>query len=232
DTGQAILSEDASSDAQFDMSQSIADCKIRSMVVAPLVSRAGAPAIGVIQLDTQDRFKKFTQDDLRLLMAVAAQAGVAIENARMHESLVTRAELERDLELAQRVQKSFLPKKFPQAPGYEFFAHYESAQEVGGDYYDFIPLPNNRLGVMIGDVAGKGVPAALLMAKVSSDARFCALTEPTLSDAVGKLNDHMQEAGLLDRFVTFSGCVVDLGKHTVSVVNAGHQPPLIYRAAT
>ena len=232
ESGQAILSEDASSDTQFDMSQSIADCKIRSMVVAPLTSRNSERAFGVIQLDTQDRFKKFTQDDLRLLIAVAAQAGVAIENARMHETLVTRAGLERDLELAQRVQKSFLPKKFPQVAGYEFFAHYESAQEVGGDYYDFIPLPGNRLGVMIGDVAGKGVPAALLMAKVSSDARFCTLTEPTLADAVNKLNDQMQEAGLLDRFVTFGACVLDLNQHTVTVANAGHQPPLIYRAAT
>ena len=230
DTGQAILSEDASADKNFDMSQSIADCKIRSMVCAPLLSRGDGPAFGVIQLDTQDRFKKFTQDDLRLLMAVAAQAGVAIENARLHESLVSRVELERDLELARRVQMSFLPKKFPQVAGYEFFAHYESAQEVGGDYYDFIPLPNGRLGVMIGDVAGKGVPAALLMAKVSSDARFCTLTEASLSDAINKLNDHMQEAGMLDRFVTFGACLIDLALHTLMVVNAGHPPPLIYRA--
>jgi sigma-B regulation protein RsbU (phosphoserine phosphatase) len=232
DNGQAILSEDASSDSQFDMSQSIADCKIRSMVVAPMLNRNTGQAFGVIQLDTQDRFKKFTQDDLRLLIAVAAQAGVAIENANMHETLIARAGLERDLELAQRVQKSFLPKKFPQIAGYEFFAHYESAQEVGGDYYDFIPLPNNRLGIMIGDVAGKGVPAALLMAKVSSDARFCTLTEPTLGDAITKLNEHMQEAGLLDRFVTFGACVLDLNEHSVTVANAGHQPPLIYRTAT
>ncbi|MSU77453.1 MAG: FHA domain-containing protein [Gemmataceae bacterium] len=232
DSGQSILSEDASSDGQFDMSQSIADCRIRSMVVAPLVNRSDGTSLGVIQLDTQDRLKRFTQEDLNLLKAVAAQAGVAIENARMHESLVERAGLERDLETAKRVQKSFLPKKFPQHAGYEFFAYYESAQEVGGDYYDFIPLPNNRVGVMIGDVAGKGVPAALLMAKVSSDARFCTLTEPTLSDAVSKLNDLMQEAGLLDRFVTFSACVLDIAQHTVTVVNAGHQPPYIYRAAT
>lgn len=232
DTGQSILSEDASSDQQFDMSQSIADCRIRSMIVAPLMNRSNGTSLGVIQLDTQDRFKRFTQEDLKLLMAVAAQAGVAIENARMHESLIERAGLERDLETAKRVQKSFLPKKFPQHAGYEFFAHYESAQEVGGDYYDFIPLPNNRIGIMIGDVAGKGVPAALLMAKVSSDARFCTLTEPALSDAVFKLNDLMQEAGLLDRFVTFGACLLDMQKHTVTVVNAGHQPPYIYRAAT
>ncbi len=232
DTGQSILSEDASSDQQFDMSQSIADCRIRSMIVAPLSSRNDGTSLGVIQLDTQDRFKKFTQEDLKLLLAVASQAGVAIDNARMHETLVERAGLERDLETAKRVQKSFLPKKFPQHAGYEFFAHYESAQEVGGDYYDFIPMPNNRIGIMIGDVAGKGVPAALLMAKVSSDARFCTLTEPTLSDAVYKLNDLMQEAGLLDRFVTFGACVLDMQAHTVTVVNAGHQPPYIYRAAT
>ena len=117
---QAILSEDASADAQFDMSQSIADCKIRSMVVAPMLTRNSGPAFGVIQLDTQDRFKKFTQDDLRLLMAVAAQAGVALENARMHEIELAHAEIERDLELAHKVQNIFVPKKFPQVPGYVY----------------------------------------------------------------------------------------------------------------
>ena len=128
DNGQAILSEDASADKLFDMSQSIADCKIRSMVVAPLLNRSDGQAFGVIQLDTQDRFKKFTQDDLRLLIAVAAQAGVAIENARCTKTWCRRG-LKRDLELAQRVQKSFLPKKLPQAAGYEFYAHYESARK-------------------------------------------------------------------------------------------------------
>lgn len=232
ETGQAILSEDASADAQFDMSQSIADCKIRSMVVAPMMSRGSGPAFGVIQLDTQDRFKKFTQDDLRLLMAVAAQAGVALENARMHEIEIAHTEIERDLALAHKVQNIFVPKKFPQVPGYEFYAHYEPAQEIGGDYYDFIPLPNNRLGIMIGDVAGKGIPAALLMAKVSSEARFCTITEPTLSDAIGKLNEQLQEAGMLDRFVTFGACLLDIAKHAITIASAGHPPPLVYRAHT
>ncbi len=231
DTGQAILSEDASSDAQFDMSQSIADCKIRSMVVAPMMSRNGNEAFGVIQLDTQDRFKKFNQDDLRLLMAVAAQAGVALESARMHEIELVHAEIERDLMLAHKVQNIFVPKKFPQIPGYEFYAHYTPAQQIGGDYYDFIPLPKNRLGVMIGDVAGKGIPAALLMAKVSSEARFCLLTEATLPAAIGVLNDHLQEAGQLDRFVTFGACLLDLNKNTLEVSSAGHPPPIVYRAA-
>lgn len=231
ETAQSVLSEDATSDFG-DLSQSIADCRIRSVMLAPLIGRTNTRPVGVIQLDTQDRFKKFTQDDLKLLLAVAGQAAVAVENASLHSNLVARAGLERDLKLAHQVQLSFLPKRLPQIPGFEFFAHYESAQEVGGDYYDFIPMPNGNLGVMLGDVAGKGVPAALLMAKVSSDARFCTLTEKTLSDAVYKLNEQMQEAALLDRFVTLGACLLDQGKSEITVVNAGHIPPLWFRKST
>ncbi len=119
----------------------------------------------------------------------------------------------------------------PQLTGYDFFAYYESAQEVGGDYYDFIPLPGPRLGIMLGDVAGKGMPAALLMAKVSSDARFCTLTEPDFATAITQLNTHTQEAGMLDRFVTLIACELDPARHAVTFVNAGHMPPLIYRKA-
>lgn len=233
DTGQSFLSEDAMADSRLgDLSQSIADCRIRSVMCVPLMSRGDNKAFGVIQLDTQDRFKKFTQDDLKLLLSVAGQAAVAVENAQMHETIVARSGLERDLKLANQVQMSFLPKRAPQPAGYEFAAHYLSAQEVGGDYYDFIPLPGPRYGVMLGDVAGKGVPAALLMAKVSADARFCMLTEPDLATAVGKLNEQMQEAGLLDRFVTLGAGLIEPAKHQVTFVNAGHLPPLVYRKAT
>ncbi len=164
-------------------------------------------------------------------MAVAGQAAISLENARLHDSMLARAGLERDLKLAHQVQMSFLPKKPPQLAGYDFFAHYESAQEVGGDYYDFIPLPGPRLGIAVGDVAGKGVPAALLMAKVSSDARFCMLTEKGPAEFIYRLNELMQEAGLLDRFVTLSAALLDPATHRITFVNAGHMPPLIFRAA-
>jgi sigma-B regulation protein RsbU (phosphoserine phosphatase) len=229
ETGQSVLSEDATADQRFDLSQSIADCRIRSVMCVPVLARLNEPPLGVIQLDTQDRFKRFTQDDLKLLLAVAGQAAIALENARMHETLVARAGLERDLRVAREVQQSFLPKKPPLLPGYEFHAHYESAQEVGGDYYDFIPLPGPRQVVMLGDVAGKGMPAALLMAKVSSDARYCTLTEANFATAITTLNVLMQEAGMLDRFVTLIACLIDPEQHTVTFVNAGHLPPLIYR---
>jgi serine phosphatase RsbU (regulator of sigma subunit) len=140
--------------------------------------------------------------------------------------------LKLDLELAREVQHGFLPLRPPEVPGYEFFAHYESAYEVGGDYYDFIPLPRQRLAVLLGDVAGKGVAAALLMAKLSADARFCMLTEPDPAAAVTRLNALLNRSGISEGFVTLVAAVLDPASHTVTLVNAGHPSPLIYRRAT
>jgi phosphoserine phosphatase RsbU/P len=143
-----------------------------------------------------------------------------------------RDRLKRDLELARDVQRGFLPLRLPEFPGYEFFAFYESAMEVGGDYYDFIPLPRRCMAVLLGDVAGKGVAAALLMAKLSADARFCILTEPDPAIAVTKLNSLMARSGIADRFVTFVAAILDPERHIVTLVNAGHPSPLIYHRAT
>jgi serine phosphatase RsbU (regulator of sigma subunit) len=143
-----------------------------------------------------------------------------------------RQRIKLDLKWAHGVQRSFLPQRIPQVSGYEFFSFYESAQEVGGDYYDFIPLPHGRLGVLLGDVAGKGVVAALLMAKLCADARFCMLTEPDPAAAITKLNSLMNHAEIGDRFVTLVAAVLDPATHTVALVNAGHPPPLIYHGAT
>jgi phosphoserine phosphatase RsbU/P len=232
-TVQAFLSDDAVSDKRFNMSQSIADFRIRSVMCAPLWSREDNKAFGVIQLDTQDRSKRFTQEDLDLLMAVARQASIALDNARMHEELLVRERLQRDVELAHQVQLSFLPREVPVVAGYEFFAHYESAQEVGGDYYDFIPLPEGRLAILLGDVAGKGVPAALLMAKLSSDARFALLSETDPGRAISVLNDLLyQNTSQMDRFVTLAAAVLDPATHELTLVNAGHPRPLLIRQGT
>ncbi len=130
------------------------------------------------------------------------------------------------------VQRSFLPLRLPEVPGYEFFAYYESAFEVGGDYYDFIPLPRQRLAVLLSDVAGKGVAAALLMAKLSADARSCMLTEPHPAAAITKLDSLMNRSGISDRFVTLAATILDHGNNSVRLVNAGHPSPLIYHRAT
>jgi serine phosphatase RsbU (regulator of sigma subunit) len=226
---QALLSDDASGDSRFALSQSIADFRIRSVMCAPLWSQDGR-AFGVIQLDTQDRNKKFTQDDLALLLGVANQASIALENAKLHEDLLYRERLRRDLELAREVQRGFLPLTPPEVANYEFFAFYESAQEIGGDYYDFVTMPQKRLGIILGDVAGKGVPAALLMAKVSADARTTMLLEQDAARAITRLNTLLMQSGLTDRFVTLVAMVLDPALHSVSIVNAGHPSPLVYRS--
>jgi serine phosphatase RsbU (regulator of sigma subunit)/pSer/pThr/pTyr-binding forkhead associated (FHA) protein len=229
ETAQAFLSDDASDPGKQPLSQSVVDFRIRSVMCVPLVAADGK-AFGVIQLDTQERNKKFTQDDLKLLVCVANQAAVAMENAKLHGDALVRERINRDLELAHQVQLSFLPRTVPAVQGYEFGSHYESAQQVGGDYYGFIPLSDGRLAVALGDVAGKGVAAALLMAKLSSDTRFSLSTEPDPVRAVRKLNDLLYEfTSPMDRFVTLALAVVDPGKHQVTLVNAGHLPPLLYR---
>jgi sigma-B regulation protein RsbU (phosphoserine phosphatase) len=143
-----------------------------------------------------------------------------------------RERLKLDLDWARLVQRSFLPQRLPDVPGYEFFSYYESAFEIGGDYYDFIPLAGQRMAVLLGDVAGKGVMAALLMAKLSADARFCILTEPDAAAAIAKLNALMMQSGIADRFVTLLATILDPATHTVTLVNAGHPPPLLYQRAT
>jgi serine phosphatase RsbU (regulator of sigma subunit) len=228
---QALLSDDASHDSRFAMSQSIADFRIRSVMCAPLWYQDGK-AFGVIQLDTQDRTKKFTEDDLKFLMGVASQASVALENAKLHEDQLVQERYRRDLDIAREVQRGFLPTEAPDVPGYEFFTHYEAAQEVGGDYYDFIPLPQKRWVIMLGDVAGKGVPAALLMAKISSDARTCMLTESGPAAAITRLNTLLYQNTHTDRFVTLIALQLDPSEHAVTVVNAGHPAPLVYRRST
>jgi phosphoserine phosphatase RsbU/P len=228
---EAFLVEDAATDSSFNMAQSIADFRIRSVMIAPM-GPADGEAFGVIQLDTLDRSKRFTQDDLKLLISVANQASIAMQNARLLADEVRRERVMRDLQIAEQVQRSFLPQQLPAVPGYEFYAHYKSAMTIGGDYYDFAELPDGRWAILLGDVAGKGVPAALLMAKLSAEARFHVLTQANAADAFARLNEFLWKAGLSDRFVTLAGAILDPRDHTVRLINAGHVAPMIYRTGS
>src|SRR5262249_8707575 len=232
ETAQAFLSDDATQDNRVQLSQSVVDFRIRSVMCVPLASAEGK-AFGVVQLDTQDRSKKFTKNDLELLCGVANQASIALENARLHQDAVVQERLKRDLQLAHEVQLSFLPQRLPEVPGYEFHAFYRPAEQVGGDYYDFIPLAGRRVALTLGDVAGQGVPAALLRAPRASDARFCFLTPADPGKVVGKLNDLVvAQCTRMDRFVTLAAVALDPTGHVATVVNAGHPSPLVFRQAT
>jgi serine phosphatase RsbU (regulator of sigma subunit)/pSer/pThr/pTyr-binding forkhead associated (FHA) protein len=225
---KAVLSQDAGNDKNLPTSASIADLKIRSVMCVPLLT-PDSQALGILQLDTSDR-RQFHQDDLDVLAAVASQAAIAVQNASMHESLLARERLDRDLRLAEQVQKRFLPQDVPKIPGFEFFAHYHPAYEVGGDYYDFVPLANDRIAIALGDVSGKGVAAALMMAKFSGDTRYCVLTQPTPALAATALNRLLCDARIDEKFITLSLSVLDAPRKSLTLASAGHLPVIVRRA--
>jgi serine phosphatase RsbU (regulator of sigma subunit) len=225
---KAVLSEDATEDKNLPSSASIADLKIRSVMCVPLLTPDNK-ALGIIQLDTSDR-RQFNEDDLDVLAAVASQAAISIQNASTLEALLERERLNRDLRIAEQVQKRFLPQVVPTVPGYEFFAHYQPTYQVGGDYYDFVPLADGRIAVALGDVAGKGVAAALMMAKFSGDTRSCMLTENAPASTAARLNNLLCAAGIEDKFITLSLCVLEVATGRLTLTSAGHTPVIIRRA--
>ena len=222
---EAILSADAATDSRFQMSQSVADFRIRSMMCAPLLDSEGN-AQGVIQIDTLNQTARFRGEDLEVLGGVTAPAGIAVENAQLHEDQLKQQVLQRDLQMARRVQLGFLPSAPPEVPGYHFFDYYDAAYEVGGDYHDYIELPDGRLAIIVADVSGKGISAALLTAKLSAEMRFCLATESTPAAAVTKLNNVFSQGGWEDRFITMILMVLNPPSGEVTLVNAGHMPPL------
>lgn len=228
-TGEAILSENVSDDSRFNKSTALSKMRIRSMMCVPMKSHDES-GLGVIQIVTRDEQRAFSEEDLDLLASLASQASMAIENARLHEEDVKRRELERDLEFATQVQLGFLPKSRPVVEGYSFADYYEAALSVGGDYFDYLALPNGRIALSIGDVAGKGMPAALLMARLYSSARFQLLTQPNVEAAVSGLNEEISSSGLGHRFITFLMMILDPASHELTLVNAGHLTPLLREA--
>lgn len=222
----AVLSHDAMEDQRFKQGRSVANFGVRAMMCAPLIWRG--EVLGVVYLDSLG-IAAFSQPDLELLTGVAGQAAVALGNAKLHEELLKRQRLEQDLHLAERIQQSFLPRRLPEVAGFTFCARYDPAFEVGGDFYDFIQLPGGRIGVVIGDVSGKGVSAALYMARLTRDIRFYALAEPEPAQVLAALNRAVADTGQDDIFVTLLYLVLDPVSHEIALANAGHMPAMVRR---
>lgn len=224
ETKQAIMSLDASSDERFEMANSVSDFRIRSMMVAPLLDSDDQP-IGAIQMDTLNARRRFEAADLEILASIASQAGVAIENAQLHERLVQQRLVEQDLNLARSVQRAFLPAAGPDMNGYVFYNFYQPAQQIGGDYYDYIPLPDGRMAVIVADVVGHGVAAAMLMAKLSTEAKFYLASQPDSARAISMLNHRISTLGV-EKFITFLCLILDPNSGRIEIINAGHMAPL------
>ncbi len=233
--GQAILSKDVA--AEFPHSESISEGRIRSLMCVPIMDQKRHP-IGILQIDTRDGRGWFVQEDLDLLVSVAYQISVAVQNARLHGDLLKQHEMEQELLFARQVMQALLPERPRSVPGYEFWDCYEPARHVGGDYYGFLPLyeaqenrqqPARRWAIAVGDVVGKGLPAALLTARLSAEIRLFLQGEADPARVVSLLNQQLIENGVLDMFITFLLAVLDIPSHKLRVVNAGHPCPLIRR---
>jgi len=224
-----ILSADASTDSAFDGSASIADLKIRSMMCVPLLGLDGEPT-GVLSIDSQNPLGQFTKDDLDILLTVAGQAALSYESVRLMQSHAEKQKQDNELKIAQTVQRALLPDELPTAEGYEFFASYDAAQAVGGDYYDCFDLGDGKICLSFGDVAGKGVPGALIMSRMSSCVQSTLRHVQDVVGAINAINDHMCDMSVEGRFVTYVLAFVDTKNHTVELSNAGHMAPAIRRA--
>ncbi len=229
ESGEPLLLEDAYAHPKFYRGNDEATgYRTRSMITVPL--KVGSRITGVAQVINRLDGKPFDQDDLELFLALSNMAAIALENAKMHRQILEKQRLVKDMEFARTVQESFLPQKAPEVPGHRFSAHYTPALEVGGDFYDFIHLDRDRTGIVIGDVSGKGVPAALSMAKLGSDMRTLAFTEPSPATALMKLNDLLAERSRRGMFATLLYVELDTASGTLTLCNAGHLPAIVRRA--
>ena len=189
---------------------------------------------GVLSLSAKQSEEPFTPTDLRLLKSVAAQTGLALENSRLTEAIATEAaqkeRLNRELEIAREVQERLFPQEFPSVDGLEYYGHCRPALGVGGDYYDFLELPDGRFGFAIGDVSGKGIGASLMMASLQASLRGQAIHSGNdLSSLMSNVNRLVYEASTTNRYATFFYAQYEAKTRTLTYVNAGHNPPFLLR---
>jgi sigma-B regulation protein RsbU (phosphoserine phosphatase) len=201
-------------------------------MVLPL--SANQKLIGVMGLGPKQSEEPFSSADIRLLDAVAAQMGLALENSRLTveiaAEIANRESAKRELAIAREVQERLFPQELPPIPGIEYDGACRPALGVGGDYYDFIPLGGNGLGIAIGDVSGKGIPAALLMATLRAYLRGQTISgESDLAAVIANLNHLVYESSAANRYATFFYGQYDAATHVLRYVNAGHNPPMLFK---
>lgn len=225
---EPALIPDAYADERFDRSYDEATgYRTRSILCLPLTVKDRL--IGVSQLINKLNGEAFTEGEAELFRMLNAQVAIAIENARLHADRLRQERLERDLAFAHAIQKSFLPQELPQEDGVEFAASCSSAMEVGGDLYDVIAFPDGRYAVVIGDVSGKGVSAALYMARLVSEIRHLALRLEEPGAVLSALNDQLAAGAQGGMFVTLVCALLEPATGCLAVANAGHPPPLVRR---
>ncbi len=218
--GEPIISHDVLNDPVYINARD----KTRSEMVAPIISND--EVIGVFDLES-DELNAYSDDDLDVLMMLASQVAIIIEKVMLHEQLIEKKRLEGQLEVARQVQLELLPPNDPHLPGYDISAYNFPTEEVSGDYYDWVAIYDDQIAIVIADVSGKGVPAALLMAFLRASLRAATHVGYATHISMAKVNYLLWESIERNQFVTAFYGILDAANRTLSYSNAGHNPPLL-----
>jgi serine phosphatase RsbU (regulator of sigma subunit) len=232
DEGVGLLSEDVHADSRFQASATVTSLDLHSLLCVPLISQDGKRQ-GVIQVDRFRQGAPFRSEDLQLLTAIAMQVTVVLENAGLHAELIREERLRQELQLAREIQQGFLPTEFEELRdrGFELFARVQPAREVSGDLYDFVLRPDGRLAFYVGDVSGKGMPAALFMIAVRTLARHLAVSSESPAATLSSLNAALAADNPSSMFVTLAHGIYDPASGETVLASAGHPLPLLRRAS-
>lgn len=206
--------------------------KLQSELLVPLL--AVGRLLGFISLSQKRSEEPYSRTDLQLLGSLAAQTGLALENARLTsavaEEAAQREAMKREVEIARQVQERLFPQHPPVVPGLDYCGVCRPARGVGGDYYDFLLLPGGELGIAVADVSGKGISAALMMASLQASLRGQTMQGPEgLAALVERVNRLVYEVSSPERYATFFFAQYEPGSHALTYVNAGHNPPMLLR---
>jgi serine phosphatase RsbU (regulator of sigma subunit) len=187
--------------------------------------------LGVMLLEESAQSGRFRQRRLEIVSGIAQQAALAVQNDWLQQEMAERERLEQELQLAREIQQTFMPSRVPHLPGWEIAFLWRSARQVAGDFYDFFELPDRRLGLVIADVADKGIPAALLMTLTRTLVRAAALEDESPAAVLARVNDLLVADVEHGMFVTAVYAVLALDTGQLTFANAGHLAPLIWRTS-
>jgi phosphoserine phosphatase RsbU/P len=228
-TGKTVNLKDAWKDKRFFSGFDLrTGFQTKTMLCMPMRDRKGR-IIGVFQILNKNS-GAFTREDEVFLEAFSDHAAIAIETARLHRDIVEKERIEKELEIAGHIQRRLLPKELPLLNGYELDAVARPTKLVGGDYYDFLPTNDGKYAVVIADVSGKGVPAALLVSTLHASLHAFIGGEENLAELVGRLNALIFENTEAERYITAFLGILDPRGGSVTYVNAGHCFPYVFRS--
>ncbi|MFN2577539.1 MAG: SpoIIE family protein phosphatase [Pyrinomonadaceae bacterium] len=222
-TGSPYMSHDVRRDPRYINARP----RTNSEMVAPIISNS--EVIGVFDLES-DHLNAYSNDDLEVLMLLASQIAIIIEKVMLHDQLIEKQRLETQLEVARQVQLELLPARDPQLVGFDISAYNFPTEEVSGDYYDWVRIYDDQIGIVIADVSGKGVPAALLMAFLRASLRAATHIGYAPHISMSKVNYLLWESIERNQFVTAFYGILDATNRTLAYSNAGHSPALLMKA--